>query len=182
MLRLFLYSVCLGLCVSCGPAHVSQEPAPTQLEIREFQTRTFEGKNYNMVLKSLLDVLQDDGYMVKNVSADLGFLSAVKDVGLKQSSGGPDLGIGVGFSSGGGVGVGFGIGGHTSSRSFHQVIEATINITSFGDDVRVRASFLSKVYDNRESVVSVQQITDEEFYQNFFAKVDKGIYIQGQAI
>lgn len=177
MLRLFLYSVCLGLCVSCAPTHVPQEPEPTQLEIRELQTRTFEGKNYNVVMKSVLGVLQDDGYMVKNVNSDLGFLSAVKEVALKNGSGGPDLGIGVGFSSGGGVGVGFGIGGHTSSRSFHQVIEATINITPFGDDVRVRASFLSKVFDDSESVVSVQQITDEDFYQNFFAKVDKGIFI-----
>lgn len=48
-----------------------QQPAPpqkTQLEIREFQTRSYETKDIKMVMKSLLNVLQDDGFIVKNAS------------------------------------------------------------------------------------------------------------------
>jgi len=185
MLRLLVYFCCFGLFVSC--AHQTPEaPEPTQLEIREFQTRTFEVNDYAGVMKSVLDVLQDDGYMVKNVSSDLGFLSAVKEVGFNRpywasraSEPRIRLAGNVGF------GVGFGLGsrfGQERRYAAHQAIEATINVSRFGEKVRVRASFQSKVFDNTESVMSVRQIVDEEFYQTFFAKVDKGIFIQREAI
>lgn len=195
MFRFLLYIVCVGLVASCAH-NQAPEVEPTQLEIREFQTRTFEVDDYAGVMKSILDVLQDDGYMVKNVSADLGFLSAVKEVGFNQpywAGGRPnrnpditlasDMGIGFGFSTGRGLGLGVSQRmGRERRYATHQCIESTVNVTKFGQKVRVRASFQCKVYDNFDSVMQVKQITDEEFYQNFFAKVDKGIFIQAQSI
>jgi hypothetical protein len=62
------------------------------------------------------------------------------------------------------------------------VIEVTVNVSEFGNKVRVRASFQSKVFDNKEAVMQVKPIEDETFYQEFFAKVDKGIFLQQQNI
>ena len=49
--------------VGCSTA---PEPQKTQLQIIEFQTRTFQVKDQKLVLKAMLNVLQDDGYIVKN--------------------------------------------------------------------------------------------------------------------
>lgn len=195
MFRFLLSIICIALVASCAH-NEAPEPEPTQLEIREFQTRTFEVNDHSGVMKSILDVLQDDGYMVKNVSADLGFLSAVKEVGFNQpywASRPPrpdkditlasNMDVGFGFSTGGGMGVGMSQRmGRERRFATHQSIEATVNVTKFGQKVRVRASFQSKVYDNYDSVMNVKQIVDEEFYQSFFAKVDKGLFIQSQSI
>jgi hypothetical protein len=190
MLRFIPYLLLLVCAVSCVPQE-EPEPEKTQLEIRECQTRTFEVNNYSGVMKSVLDVLQDDGFMVRNVSSDLGFLSATKEIGLNERYSASrdndttfDLAsdMGFGFS----VGRGFGVSGSSPRRNAryptHKCIEATINVSKFGNQVRVRASFQSKVFDTNDAVMRVEQITDDVFYQDFFAKVDKGIFIYQQDI
>src|SRR5262249_15832863 len=143
------------------------------------------------VMKTILNVLQDDGYMVKTASAELGFLSAIKEVGFGQAHWATsDASPRVLLASHVGFGVGFGLRHRFPQMRdrrderwpTHELIEVTVNVSEFGDKVRVRASFLAKVFDNSESVVRVQHITNEQFYQDFFAKVDKGIFIQQQSI
>ena len=46
--------------------------------------------------------------------------------------------------------------------------------------VKVRAVFQKKVLDNLGGIMGVQQVQDPEFYQTFFSKVDKGIFIEKQ--
>lgn len=177
----------LFLATGCAQRQHSETTEKTQLEIREFQTRTFDISDHHLVMKSILNVLQDDGYMVKNASAELGILSATKEVGFGQDHWArSDTPRAVLTSR---VGFGFGVGMRNRfpatrdvSRPTHQLIEATVNVSEFDDKVRVRASFQAKLYDNHESVVRVQQIQNEQFYQDFFVKVDKGIFIQQQNI
>jgi len=57
------------------------------------------------------------------------------------------------------------------------IIEASVNISSFGEGTRVRANFSKKKLNNRNEVMSVEQIGDQQFYQTFFSKIDKGIFI-----
>lgn len=196
MFRYIPYLFCVLFAVSCVPP-APPEPEKTQLEIREFQTRTFEVNDYSGVMKSILNVLQDDGFMVKNVSADLGFLSATKDVGLNNRWASRfdepeyrlanDDGFDFGFSIGRGMGLGVKKrfpSDRRPQRAYptHECIEATVNVSQFGDKVRVRASFQSKIFDNNEAIMRVQPIQDEQFYQDFFLKVDKGIFIEQQHI
>jgi len=160
----------------------------TQLEIRECQTRSFDVQDHRMVMKSVLNVLQDDGYMVKNVSLDLGFLSATKDIGFRRAHSSSRFDDGF---------IDFDIfaSRHARRRMKLQkrrhnpppapaleVIEVTVNVSEFGKNVRVRSSFQSKIFDDRQAVMKVKSIDDEVFYQEFFAKVDKGIFLQQQNI
>ena len=62
------------------------------------------------------------------------------------------------------------------------IIESTINVSEFGEQTRVRANFMAKAHDNRGDVIYVQQVEDEQFYKDFFAKVDKGIFIQKEQL
>lgn len=180
---------CLFVVSGCVP----QEPPAkekTQLEIRECQTRTFDVQDHRLVMKSVLDVLQDDGYMVKNVSLDLGFLAATKDVGFKGAPSRArfeDEYLDVDFD----VFTPRRVKKRSKFRKrqqnsspvpSHEVIEVTVNVSEFGKNVRVRSTFQSKVFDDREAVMKVNQIEDAFFYQEFFAKVDKGIFLQQQNI
>ncbi len=145
------------------------KPPKTQLEIREFQTRDFDTKDGKLVIKALLNTLQDDGFTIKNADAELGFLSATKEI---------DLGGGPGFT--------WNWGTNTPKEPPRwrklKVIDATANVTGFGIKTRVRVSFQEKILDNMGAVMEAHQIDDPQFYQDFFVKVDKGIFLQKEKL
>ncbi|HPQ81171.1 MAG TPA: hypothetical protein PLZ86_05545 [bacterium] len=140
----------------------SKAPPKTQLEIREFQTRAFDTKDHRLVMKAVLAVLQDDGYAIKNADKDLGFISASKDV---------DLG-----------GAPFWIWGSGSKNNARwkklRVLDATVNITEAGAQTRVRLSLQQKILDNLGGVINAGPVNDPKVYQDFFVKVDKGLFLQ----
>lgn len=156
----------LFVVTACAP-QTPPKPEKTQLEIRQFQTRKFDQTDMRQVMKSLLNVLQDDGFIVKNVALDLGFLTASKEIDIETSN---DR-FWAQFTR-----------AEEARWPKYKIVEATINITEFGSQMRVRANFQSKVFDNRAAVVNVEQIVDETFYQEFFSKVDKGLFLQQQDI
>jgi hypothetical protein len=47
------------------------DPEQTQLQIREIQTRTYDTHDTKAVLKTMLNVLQDDGFIVTEANTDL---------------------------------------------------------------------------------------------------------------
>jgi hypothetical protein len=57
--------------LSAGCA-ASVRPAQTQLEVRAIQTRTFDTADTKLVMKAMFNVLQDDGYVVKNAVSSWG--------------------------------------------------------------------------------------------------------------
>jgi len=120
-------------------------------------------------MKALLNVLQDDGFIVKNANIELGLLNATKEVDItnKWEVFGAIL---------------------TTSKyqaprwAKHRIIEATGNVSEFGTQCRVRMNFLIKDMDNLGGLRQVGQIEDEKYYQDFFSKVDKGIFIQKEKL
>lgn len=152
----------------------TQAPPKTALEIREFQTRTFDTKNQKLVMKALLNVLQDEGFTIKNADVNLGFLSATKEI---------DLGTGSTVSDG----ISFHWGTPPESKEPARwrklkVLDATANISEYGTQTRVRVSFQQKILDNMGAVVEAKQVEDAQFYQDFFMKVDKGIFLQKEKL
>lgn len=174
----FLISGCVPAIVALGAGAVGAgvaaskvknknkegEPEKTQLEIREIQTRTFDTPDSKMVLKTMLNVLQDDGFIVTEGNADLGLLSATKELDVQTE--------GAVF-----WGTFFNLAWDKNA-----IVEATANVSEFGKQTRVRVNFQQKVYDSTGGVSTVDQITDPKFYQEFFVKVDKGLFIQKENI
>jgi len=158
------------------------KPAQTQLQVREFQTRTFDTANSKLVLKAMFNVLQDDGYVVKNAVVDLGLITAVKEIDLApgQSGGGAGFGSTVVFGGHGG----FIFGVPASNPTFHktEVRDFTGNVSEFGHQTKVRVSFQRKTLDNRGDVVEVAPIDDPAFYQDFFSRMDKSLYLQKEQL
>jgi uncharacterized lipoprotein YmbA len=157
------WSLLLSL-AACVPA---VQPQKTQLEIREFQTRSYETRDAKMVMKAVLNVLQDDNFIVKNANTELGLLSATKE--LDVSSGGEKF-FAVLFA------------GYNARYKQNSVVECSANVSEHGEQTRVRMNFQMKVLDNRGGVMQITNIDDEAYYREFFAKVDKGVFIQKEKL
>lgn len=139
-------------------------PPKSQMEIRELQTRMYEIQDTKMVMKTILNVLQDDGFIVKEANAELGFLTAAKEIDVETKEA---------------VFWGTFLGGTWEKGA---IVEATSNVSEFGKQTRIRINFQKKVYDSVGKVIKAQQIEDPKFYQEFFAKVDKGLFIQKEKL
>lgn len=113
-------------------------------------------------MKACLNVLQDDGYIVKNASPELGLLTATKEVDIESK--------GEAF-------LATLLVGQQARWKKNQIIECSLNIGEFANKTSVRANFQTKILNNRGEVVKVKLIENPVFYQAFFAKVDKGIFL-----
>ena len=62
------------------------------------------------------------------------------------------------------------------------ILKSTANVTEFAKQTRVRVIFQAKVFDNKGGVLEVKQIDDEQFYKDFFAIVDQGMFLEKEKI
>ncbi len=158
---------CVLLLISACAASTPPPPKKTQLQIREFQTKVFEVDDQLMVMKAMINVLQDDGYIVENANVDLGLITASKETDVEDGWSKFFAQLGE---------------GDQARWSKNLIIESSSNISQLGDRVKVRINFRGKVLDNQAGIVDVYSVEDENFYQDFFIKVDKAIYLQQQNI
>ena len=151
--------VCIAMtgCTAPSPA-----PEKTQMQIRQFQTRIFDEKDTKLVMKALIDALQDDGFIIKNAVPELGLLTASKEVDIENRA---EAFFTVLFQ------------GQEATWPKNSIVEASINASEFGDKIRVRANFQVKILNNRGGIITIRRIEDPEYYRDFFTKVDKGLFL-----
>ncbi|MBD5401216.1 hypothetical protein HDR58_00220 [bacterium] len=170
-LLLFLFIFCLALPVSARKNDADKIITPmTQLEKRQFQTRTYDSNDKALVMKAMLNVLQDEGFIVYNANPLLGFIYGVKDFDTSD----PNIDISKEF-------------GLSKSRlNWNGVkvatIETTANITEYGKSMRVRVNFKRKLLNIYGNAQFIDDVNDEHYYQDFFSKIDKAIFLQKQKI
>jgi len=142
----------------------------SQLQKRQFQTRTYTDVNKTIIMKAMLNVLQDEGFIVYNANPMLGFISGSKDFSANDKT--IDISKEFGVSK--------------SKLSWQGIIvasvETTANITEFGKEIKVRVNFKRKLLNSLGAPTQIEEIHDEQYYKDFFAKVDKAIFIQKQKI
>ncbi len=167
---LILFVLCLSV-----PAFAKRQAETiitpmTQLEKRQFQTRTYSSSDKALVMKAMLNVLQDEGFIVYNANPLLGFIYGVKDFDTSD----PNIDISKEF-------------GLSKSRlSWNGIkvatIETTANVTEYGKNMKVRVNFKRKLLNIYGNAQFIDDVNDEKYYQDFFSKVDKAIFIQKQKI
>lgn len=153
----------ISLTTLTGCAPRTTENQPTQLEIREIQTREFDTPNTKLVLKSMMNVLQDEGFIIKNVVPEVGLLSAEKNVDVEDKTTVFLLRL---------------LGDPNSRWNKHDLVEASANVSEFGSKTRVRINFQTKTLDNFGCPTVIKSINNAEYYTLFFEKVSKGIFIE----
>jgi len=133
------------------------------------QTRTYDNIDKDRVLKVALAVLQDDGYTVTNANTELGLLTATKQLYEKKVDD-----PGTAFIKGL-------LGGGSISEQKFQHIEATLTVSSFGKQTRVRLALRLAAYSSRGEV-NYTVVFEPEPYQAFFAKLEKGLFIEREGL
>jgi len=146
----------------------SERPPMTQLQTREVQSRDFDTDNIKLVMKSMMNVLQDEGFIIKNAMLDLGLLSAEKNIDVEDK-----------FHA---FAACLAAGAQQARWSKYQILEASANVSEFGAKTRVRINFQRKTLDNYGCPKDVITLKDPQYYQTFFEKVSKGIFLQEQEI
>jgi hypothetical protein len=138
----------------------------TQLQLRELQQRIYDTSEREKVLKAVLNLLQDDQYMIKNLDTNLGYFNAIKEKTRNIT----DKGFKI---------------------PLKDIYEATVNVSEYGDRTKVRVSFYYKCMQMPfhtfgpsipESEIGSTDIYDPQFYQEFFLKLDKALFIEGQKL
>ncbi len=161
-------AICMCGVILTGCVHPHSDEGPiAQLQTREIQTRDFDTTNTKLVMKSMMNVLQDEGFIIKNAVVDLGLLSAEKNIDV-ENKGQAILAAMLGDSN--------------ARWNKQQIFEASANVSEFGSMTRIRINFQTKTLDNFGCPKDVKIVNDPLYYQKFFDKVSKGIFLQEQEI
>ncbi|MCX7930072.1 MAG: hypothetical protein N2663_05065 [Chlorobi bacterium] len=159
----------------------------TQLERRQYQQRDFDTNDVKLVMKAVLNTLQDDGFTVRNAVVELGLISAIKEIMLADRaragrSSSPEQTWAEIFAAAISRGRVQSTTAQQPSRYRNiQQIEATVNVSAFGArQTRVRVSLVARILDNEGAVIESYPVVDPDVYQQFFVKVDKGIFLEKQ--
>lgn len=169
----FGMTCCILLLLTCFvlPCYAKKKPSENvitpmkQLEKRQYQTQTYKDDKV-IVMKSLLNVFQDEGFMLYNVNSLLGFIYGVKDFDIND----PNVDISKEF-------------GFTKSRLNYNgvkiaTLEAAANITEYGEDIRVRVNFKRKLLNEYGNAQFIEDLEDASFYEEFFQKVETALELQ----
>lgn len=140
----------------------------TQLEKRQFQTRSYKNEDKIVVMKALLNTLQDNGFVVYNANSLLGFVYGVKDFDTTD----PNIDISKEF-------------GFTKSRLNYNgvkvaTLEANANITEYSDNVRIRINFKRKLLNEYGNAQFIDDVEEESFYEDFYEKMNNSMKLQKQ--
>jgi hypothetical protein len=137
----------------------------SSVEMRSFQTRTYDTTDTRLVMKAMINALQDIGYIIKTADADLGVLTAEKWTNVAHSK----REVKKARKDG-------------TSLANSQVFECTANVSPHGQQCRVRMTFQRKVLDQAGGVMEAQIIDDATFYQTFFNSVGKSVFLQKENV
>lgn len=187
-IRILALLLVAGNLTACFPFKPRFNPPQiTQLQLRAIQTRDYAEPDANRALKTVLNVLQDDGYIVRFGEPSLGLLSANKNIvdfnsdDFRTVMGSDVLGdppptlqastvLSTPTASVTTFSTTYGPGDIVS-------VEATANVSRFGDKTRLRVSFERKVTSRDGQVINASPVHNPKYYQEFFAKVDKGLFL-----
>lgn len=176
-MKKFLYTIIILSLVLSSTAvyaktskHDVASSPKTQLEKRQFQSREYDCNDKALIMKAMLNVLQDEGFIVNNANPLLGFISGSKEFDVSDKS----------------IDVQKEFGTSRSKLSWQGIrvatIESTANVTEYGKEIRVRINFKRKLLNIYGNAQVINDIDDENYYQDFFSKVDKAIFLQKQKI
>ena len=132
----------------------------TQLDKQQYQIHQYSGVNKTILMKAILNVLQDEGYIINNANSLLGFISGTKEF----STFGKSIDLVKEFGSPRGL-----YGAKVA------VVEVSVNVTESGKDFKVRMNFKRKLLNTYGNAQRIDEINNEEYYQKYFSLVDDEI-------
>ncbi len=144
----------------------------SQMQARSRQTREYDDLPSDILFKAAMNVLQDEGYIIKNAVPQVGLIAAVREIDITDSD---ERTLKSLF---------FGQEARWDQRAR---IEATINTTPLGSNplpgrTRVRVTFQIGINNNVGEMRVIEEIRDPDFYRDFFSKLDKSIFLAKESL
>ncbi|WP_456465743.1 hypothetical protein [Persephonella sp.] len=164
LLNIFFIGIILSINMGCAG---KSQPLKSQLEIRSYQTKVFDTKNTKLVMKAVVDTLQDNGFIIKNANTDLGIIVATKEADIESKTQAFFATL---------------LFGYQARWKKVQQVESSVNVSPFGGKTKVRAVFTVKVLDNKGNPVEIINIDNPKYYQDFFSKVNKSLFVLQEKI
>lgn len=155
MKKIIILIACLGL-GACS-SHKVVEPTLSGLALQQLQTREYEA-SYAVVFKSVVSVLQDNGYIVEGADSVTGFITA-KAPSKSNTTWNPFTGLG----------------------KEHHTTKITATAEAIGTEyTKVRLNFVSidedsSMYGNARVDTPIE---DDTVYSNVFEKIGETIFIK----
>ena len=140
------------------------------LNKRQFQTRDYSVGDKTIVMKAVLNTLQDEGYIVYSANYLLGFIYGEKDFDTSD----PETDISKEF-------------GLSKSRLNLNGIkvatmEVSANVTEYSDLLKLRMNFKRKLLNTYGNAQFIDDVEEEEFYRDFYEKLDRAIFLLKQKV
>lgn len=170
------------------PAFAKNEKEASALDKRAVQTKIYDTKSENELMKMALNIIQDEEYKIINLDNELSLVTA-----MKQSAKPRPLGVKIGYYTGFLLmsGISFGIysaifwiwikDAHTPYNVENTI---TLNVSELTDKKRkIRINTNEKVFaPHTGSQTTLKTITEaeNEFYEEFYSKMDKESFITRQ--
>ncbi|MGD8561070.1 MAG: hypothetical protein PVG03_00975 [Desulfarculaceae bacterium] len=164
----FALALVVGL-VGCVPTpKPPPKPNVTSMQLREMQSREYEGTNMQNVMKAVIAALQDEGFIISEAAMELGLITAAQEI-YEVDEATKNY---VEFWWGSGVGT-----YQTTKR-----LEASVTVREHGKKIRVRLNVVAKALSNAGGIIWSQPVYNPEAYQKVFAKIDKALYLEKEKI
>ena len=163
------------LIVGCGAKSIEMVTLKNStLEERQLQTRYYETDKYLEVFSAGLSVMQDLGFNIDEINKELGVITASKTRDATQAHqqvGAIVLGLLTGVYI-----------GHALDHT--QKIHATLVVAPKKDEKRVyaRLTMMRVVISETGLPTEFSTIKDVEVYQDFFDKLSKAVFLEGNKI
>lgn len=166
----------LGACATANEFALARAPQ-SPLELRQAQSRSFDTANARLVLKATLNVLQDEGFVIRHADAELGLVTAVMEWRSRQ----PNQGLRILKWVAALPTYGASLLVPTGKTEF-SAIEANVNVTPEATQTRVRISLVSKVTGKDGAVLSVRPVDDPLAYQKLLVRLDKAVFLEKEGL
>jgi hypothetical protein len=164
---------------ACAGTTASLPPGPPRapLELRQAQTRTFETADSRLVLKAVVSVLQDQGFVIRQAEFELGVVTAVTEWRSGRRNEGLRILKWVAVFPTWGASLLLPTG-----RNEFCAIEAVVNVMPEAASTRVRLSLTARVTDDKGVVQRVSPVEDPSSYQRLLAGLDKAVFLEKEGL
>lgn len=161
---------------ACASAGGGTPLRASSMQQRELESRTYSTSDTKALMRAVLGALQDEGFIVKTTDAELGLITATRESAQPVSDArkvGRALAIVMTYGAAALL---------PGPKDASSILEATANVAAFGQETRLRINFQLKRLENGNRVKDVQTVLDGRVYQEFFSKVDKGLFLQREKL
>ena len=175
-LVLILGIVSVAILSACAPRIPKEalQLSPESLALRQLQTRRFETKDEKALLASGAALLQDLGFTIEASSTEVGLIVVSKDRSAVEA-GQVATSIFIGLLT---AAVGAPVFIPWDEK---QKMRASLVTRPYGpnnENTLVRITFQRVVWNTKKEISKTEPLNDPQFYQEFFDKLSKAVFLQ----